>query len=247
LPDADYDDRTIRTSRELGRWLARSIVAAQKYATLGPAVLHWLLPKPLAASKAARKATQELADDFGIPEAEITAIVYPPQFGTLLQDLHELTQARLRRPVINVLRASSDDDLAFSDEERARIHELAQALDRATLSERDGAARAKVLGINRRGVLSVSRDFWDKSLNTDTGLSRARFVGEICVNLYRFLAARIPAQRRQERGQRKPKYNLRAMRYTATLVSGAYGWLGLRTLSTNDIQGHVRRSNKAVT
>jgi hypothetical protein len=198
-------------------------------------------PRVIADWKAANAAREELRTKYNIAPAEIDAILNPPGEKSLLMQLRELTFATARHALIGRLREAVNDR-AFSPRERNRLTSLANAIEAATLEEKELERRTAMLGLGRHGGMSIpDRHWWQKAPGTDAKLSRAGIIGERCVSLYRLLAQRIPAQRLQGRGQRIPKYNQAAMKYTALLVTGAYAAYGLGRLSSKDVAGHVQR------
>jgi hypothetical protein len=204
------------------------------------ALLQATSPNAFAAHEAAQRAYSELDAQYEISREAIDGILFPPGEPSLLAQLKAVTTATIRRELIARLRAAADDNVeAFSTEESAQLATLADTFDSDTLSEADLRERITMLGL--RSVPGPG--WWDLTPDDDTGLSRHGIVGERCVAVYRYLAERLPPQRRQRLGQRGPTvtYNTHAMEYTATLISGAYSWYGLRRLSAADIAGHVSR------
>ena len=57
-----------------------------------------------------------------------------------------------------------------------------------------------------------------------------RWIGPLAVKVYDLLASRVPPQRRQARGQRKPVFNMRAVKLTVELLNKYPGFQGRSAL-----------------
>jgi hypothetical protein len=208
------------------------------------ALLNALAPKRWAAQLKAEQAKAELSAQYGIGEPEIRAILFPSGEPSILVQLAKLTEAKSRRVLIGLLNGAATRRI-FSDDERRRFRELADELAATTPTDLEINEHAARLGLNQPGRMFVPNEAWlDLSVEWDTDLSRAGIVGERCVQLYRLLAERIPPQRGQRLGRTTTRYNTRAMDYTAALVSGAYGWYGMKPVNRARVAAHLARRLK---